>query len=1201
MISRLKSLELHGYKTFAIKTNFEFPGKITTIVGPNGSGKSNIADAIRWVLGEQSYRLLRGRKTEDMIFAGSEGRTRAGMASATITFNNEDGWLPIDFSEVSVTRRAYRDGQNDYLLNGQKIRLRDIQELFAQSGLAERTYTLIGQGLVDSALSIRPDERRKFFEEAAGIGLYRSRREDSLNRLEQTRHNLQRISDIISELEPRLKSLEKQSKKFLEYKTLQADLQALLKVWYGYYWNKTQKELAHAKQIYQEREFNLNKIKRNYEKIEKELGEVRSLISTKRTQLNEWHAESSSRHLELEKIIRDLAVLEERQRSITTQEYNQNYDIVRLDEEIKSKESDLQLLEVEFSTLNKQVDEAKANLEVAQKLLNERLAERRLLEDELQKQRSFLTSQESKSISLKAKLDELNARIESQKNSQKKLEQDREETQAKFLEKEKNYLFVQKALNEIEKLLNKKKEETNEFSRKIQEIDKELQQKRNLSNKIQADEIKLTAQYEAIKQAEETLADFNLGAKNIMNASRKGEFAGKYLPLSETLLVPKDLEVALDAALGEYLDSILLLDKADPSIVIQFLTKNDQGRAILFPVSWLKDEKPIKKIFLEGMIGYADELIKFDEAIKPVFQSLLGNTIIFDTADNAMKAREHLSPGSRIVTMKGEIFQGNGVIHAGKKTKSAKISQPRQKQELKEMIAESQKLISTFQSEILELENQHEVLKRDFEKLINEEAQLKTEFQQKQNLLNQNFLDFEKLKQRKQWLDNQFSVIDQQIFDSGSTRDKTRENLQEVNQQIEQNKKLVDETRKKLNELPIDEYQSSVGYWNTNLAVVERASKESQKRLQENKLNLDQNKQRVNTLQRRIEDHKNSLLEIEDQKAQNRAQEEELQKKLEEIREKTLPVDNELKIFEKSYEKLQEELTDAQQTVSTAERYVAQGQLDYSRNKDTLENLRRRIEEDFGLVSFEYSESISGPTPLPFDGLVEQLPIVSEIEPNLEENINRQRAQMRRIGPINPEAEEEYLSVKERFEFLSAQVEDLKKADQDLRQVISELDELMQQEFRKTFDAVAEEFKELFKRLFGGGSAKLYLTDEENFHNTGIEIEARLPGRREQGLSLLSGGERSLTAVALIFSLLRVSPTPFCVLDEVDAALDEANVGRFCDLLKELSETIQFIVITHNRNTVQAADIIYGVTMGRDSSSQVISLRLDEVSDELVK
>jgi chromosome segregation protein len=272
-----------------------------------------------------------------------------------------------------------------------------------------------------------------------------------------------------------------------------------------------------------------------------------------------------------------------------------------------------------------------------------------------------------------------------------------------------------------------------------------------------------------------------------------------------------------------------------------------------------------------------------------------------------------------------------------------------------------------------------------------------------------------------------------------------------------------------------------------------------------------------------------------------------------------------------------------------------------TRISESIENLRRRIEEDFGLVALEYSQDNVGPNPLPLDGMVQELPKVKELAPEIEDAISRQRAQLRRLGAINPEAQAEYRSVKERHEFLTSQVADLKKADQDLREVIAELDELMKREFRKTFDAVAVEFREMFTRLFGGGSARLILTDAENVAETGIDIEARLPGRREQGLSLLSGGERSLTAVALIFSLLKVSPTPFCVMDEVDAMLDEANVGRFCDLLRELSQTTQFIVITHNRNTVQIADVIYGITMGRDSASQMISLRLDEVGEDMVR
>jgi chromosome segregation protein len=337
------------------------------------------------------------------------------------------------------------------------------------------------------------------------------------------------------------------------------------------------------------------------------------------------------------------------------------------------------------------------------------------------------------------------------------------------------------------------------------------------------------------------------------------------------------------------------------------------------------------------------------------------------------------------------------------------------------------------------------------------------------------------------------------------------------------------------------------------------------------------------------------------EKAEQEKYESVLNSKIETLRQQIEPEEAELTRLESRYDTLQGDLAAAQQAVSVAERFATQAQLEAGRLRDSLESMRHRIEEDFGLVAFEYNPEISGPTPLPLEGMVQDLPKVVQIPPELEDSINRLRSQLRRIGAINPEAQSEYLAVMERYNFLTGQVADLKKADEDLRQVINELDELMKTEFRKTFKEVAAEFSVLFTRLFGGGSASLVLLDEENPTEGGIDIEARLPGRREHGLSLLSGGERSLTAVALIFSLLKVSPTPFCVLDEVDAMLDEANVGRFGELLKELSQSTQFIVITHNRNTVQVADVIYGVTMGKDSASQVISLRLDEVPEEMIR
>ena len=390
-------------------------------------------------------------------------------------------------------------------------------------------------------------------------------------------------------------------------------------------------------------------------------------------------------------------------------------------------------------------------------------------------------------------------------------------------------------------------------------------------------------------------------------------------------------------------------------------------------------------------------------------------------------------------------------------------------------------------------------------------------------------------------------------------------------------------------------------HWNTQTALAARSLKDADRRLEEYRQTLTTNQNQQRTFQLRMAQVNTARQQHDSEKNEQQLKETELNAQIETLRLQIEPDETLLTQLEGRYDNLQGELTAAQQALAVAERYATQAQLESGRLRDSLDSLRHRIEEDFGLVELEYTGDISGPTPLPLDGMVQQLPMVTQISTELEISINRQRNQLRRMGAINPDARTEFLEVKERHTFLTGQVGDLRKADEDLRQVITELDELMKTEFRKTFKAVAAEFTILFTRLFGGGTARLVLQDEENPTEGGIDIEARLPGRREQGLSLLSGGERSLTAVALIFSLLIVSPTPFCVMDEVDAMLDEANVGRFTDLLRELSQNTQFIVITHNRNTVQVADVIYGVTMGKDSASQVISLKLDEIPEEMVR
>jgi chromosome segregation protein len=399
-----------------------------------------------------------------------------------------------------------------------------------------------------------------------------------------------------------------------------------------------------------------------------------------------------------------------------------------------------------------------------------------------------------------------------------------------------------------------------------------------------------------------------------------------------------------------------------------------------------------------------------------------------------------------------------------------------------------------------------------------------------------------------------------------------------------------------LAELPLDELGAQVNHWNTLAAVAERAAGDARTRQAEREAALQAARSLLTSVQTRLGESSQALVDLEEEKTGQRQVETELSEQIAELRLLIDPAEAELDSSEASQETLQASETTARQALSKAEHNHAQARIALARRQEVLETWRRRIEDDFGLVAFEYAEEISGPTPLPLDGLVEQLPRVEKLSPDVEDSVRRQRAQLRRMGPVNPEAQAEYHEVRDRYRFMTEQVADLEKAETDVRQVIAELDALMQGELRKTFDAVSTEFSAIFKRLFDGGSARLLLTDPEDMTNTGIDIEARLPGRRTQGLSLLSGGERSLTAVSLVFALLRVSPTPFCVLDEVDAMLDEANVGRFREMLRELSQHTQFVIVTHNRNTVQVADAIYGVTMGRDSSSQVISLRLDEVS-----
>ncbi len=1196
---RLKSLELQGYKTFASRTVFEFASGITAIVGPNGSGKSNIADSLRWVLGEQSYLLLRGKKTEDMIFSGSEHRARAGMAQATITFDNTEQWLPVDFSEVALARYAHRDGHNDYLLNGQHVRLREMNELLAQAGLSERTYTILGQGLVDASLALKADDRRRLFEEAAGVGLYRARRDDALKRLENTERNLERVLDIIAELEPRIRSLERQAKRAIDFARTQTDLKNILLDWYGFHWHRAQRDLTDIRETVRTQEGRVREAREVHEKTQAAYVSFRERLSGLRTQLNGWQRQSAELHNRRESISRELAVLEERRRALTNTQAAVLSDQELVTDELHLANDRYGEAMREAERIQADYEEAKIQLSNVQNSLQARQSDRAAQEEQLALIRDQIESLSQQRAENNARLDELRSRLEQQLQ---KIEQTRSAISAGELqaanakaqfdsahaEREQAQLALQIA---EEKVTNKKSE--------VDGIDRDRREALEKRTKEESDHSRLKAQLEVLEQSEQSLAGYAEGARYLLDAARNSKLNGARGALSAALDVPADLEIAIAAALGDTLDAVLL-DASQLEDALSLLETNDVGRAALLPL----DERENLSLHNSDdvdCIGVAAELVNAPDELRGAVRLVLGQTLIARDRISARRLIRELPTHARVVTLRGEVFRGDGLVIAGKTASSSALSRPRQKREFESAISELLARIADSNDVVDMLTNQLAVGQRELAQAETDAREARVRLGETQETEQQAGLESESTQRQLEWQKKQLSQLETEAQDSVLIQQKLTESQVEVERLSSDAQLHLKELSEKLSEMAADELKEQVSYWSTRVAVAEQSVAAALAKKDERAKEIMRLDGRRVDLASRLHEAENSLLDLDAEKNNLRENESGLHAQVEDMRIRIEPAEKDLETAEQEETRLQEAETNAQRIFANAERSYGQVQLEQSRKQEALESLHQKITDDFGLVMFDYAADVSGPVPLPLDGMVEQLPVVTELSPEIEEQLTHFRTQLRRMGPINPDAKTEYDQESERYTFMKSQIEDLRKAEVDLKQVVAELDEITKREFVRTFDAVDKQFRETFVRLFGGGSARLALTDPENLVDTGIEIEARLPGRREQGLALLSGGERSLTAIALVFALLKVSPTPVCVMDEVDAMLDEANVGRFRDLLVDLSKDTQFIIITHNRNTVQAADVIYGITMGRDSASQIISLRLDQVTDDMLK
>ena len=1200
---KLASLEMHGYKTFARQTSLEFPASTTAIVGPNGSGKSNVADAIRWVLGEQSYSLLRAKKTEDMIYIGSDQRARAGMASVSITFNNETNWLPIDYSEVVLTRRAYRDGTNEYLLNNQRVRLKDFHELLAKTGLSDRTYTIIGQGLVDMALSIKADERSKLFEEAAGIGLYRSRKEEALKRLETTQRNLERAMDIIDEIKPRLRSLEKQAARVGEYKKVQESLQEKLREWYGYHWFKAQEEIAKLKVELEGAEDASARALGLLRENQTASTALKDNISKQRELVNQLHQKLGSLHDEIQSGNRDLAVNDEREQALTRAQAQIGDDLAKLEETIASAEETVIALaqEIEAETLAlAQLQEKRAQIEA--EMVTKRTTKKDL-EQQQSKLQTDLLSLEKQTLVLRSRKSEISNRLESIKRS---LVSSQESLQVLKSEEQ----TASEAQAGIEKGLEALEEQQREFEnqRKViqenqLEIKRALEENSALLNKLNLDKNKLTNQLQLLRQSQESLAGYSDGAKSLMKNARVRQYGRTITDLATKLDVPEKYEKALTAALGEAVDLLVL---PEDGLDIDFLNRISpliEEKVALVGLKGLSKMEAQRVPTGDGILGPAADLVRSPETMSVLIHQLLSQYLVVDSLERAFDLPPKIRESYNLVTLAGEVLMRSGIAILGKQKSASKVSFVRTRNELEDALASlEQKLTEALARE---KDLRQKLINADQEMAKNQNGQraLDKQISDLRRELNNAAVNLDKAQTRRKWTEKQMEDSERESRRLQDEQAVLKEKDAALRADTEKLAAAFETLRQTIGEQNLDSLEHQYQYLQMECRVQEQALSHNRDTLRAQEQRLLSDRERMALLEQRSSANSEELSALREKKEQLNTNLLRLNNEVEAVRANELAENQtRLKTSEEEFQGLSDLESELQKDLSFKERQVTHIQLELGRKQERLESLRSHIEDDFGLIELEYRNEFSVSTPLPFpDMVIETLSETATLPAGIEEEMRGLKNHIRRIGVVNFDAEKEYVEVSERFKSLTSQIADLQAAIQDIHRMISELNEVMQREFLKTFKSVSMEFSKMFARLFNGGSARLILSDESSPIEGGIEIEARLPGKREQGLVLLSGGERSLTAVALVFALLKISPTPFCVLDEVDAMLDESNVGRFIELLKDLSNETQFLLITHNRNTVQAADVIYGVTMGKDGASQVISLRLDEVDESYVK
>lgn len=1198
-ILRLKSLEIQGYKSFANKVEFIFDHGITAVVGPNGSGKSNVADAIRWVLGEQSYGNLRGKRTEDMIFSGSDGRARLGLASATLVLDNTDKWIPLDFSEVTISRRAYRSGENEYYLNGSRVRLKDIAEVLAKGGLSRQTYTVIGQGMIDRVLSLNAGERRQLFEEAAGITFQRQKRAEALAKLEATETNLLRLHDIVEEIEPQLRRLSKQAERAEEYRLIKTHLDGLLQVWYGYKWGQQQIELREATARLRESELLVGEQRNLLHKLGRQLDTLRAQHIEVRANLSLWYSENNQLNRQSEAAQRELAVSEERARQYAAQREDILAELRSLRANLDSQEAQMAGVRAELQSINQELSQAEAARQTLQKQLEAHQAHRQevvarqaAVEKRLRQLVQELTQRQARLAQWDERRETLLAEQEGQAAEMAQLVEQRRqlgEQQAQLADKGS---LIEGELLALQTQQTRQRERQAELNQAAEQLKAELAA-------LNREENGLRSRLDVLDKLRHDMSGYYAGVRAVL-APQAG-LSGLVGTVSQIIQTPQALETAIEAALGGRLQDIVVETFAEAEAAISYLKETGRGRVTLLPLDTIRVGPPLDAPDTPGMIGLASTLVTTGEArLRPIVEFTLNRTVVVEDLAAARRAFEAMSGGFQIVTRDGELMRSGGSVTGGrnagaKSQEGTFLAREREWRALPEQIGQVVKKQEALSGRLADTHDQAGALRQEAQTLAGRYQAKAQERQELQAAADQVSRALEQAANSLAWQEDLQQKRAAELAQIERRQAEEHSQMQVLQQAHQEAEAEAGHLAQELQGLVAEDLRSELDRASAMAAASQARQANQQAMLDNYETNRRHLAAQIESKQSRVEALGQEGEALLQKQAELRRRSAEFDGQLAEFADKIRAGEKELAELEVSQVQLQQDERNLRQRFERLEMEHSRLALEAARCQDELDNLQRHIHEDLGLVQLEMSAEQIGQPVLP---LVNDLPVVPALPPGVEEDVKRLKVQIRRLGSINLEAPHEYARLQERHDFLAAQIGDLEAAVTDLRAVIAKLDATMQHAFTDTFQKVAREFQGYFRTLFGGGEAQLLLTDPDNLIETGVDIVARPPGKRLQSLALLSGGERSLTAQALIFALLRTSPTPFVVFDEVDAMLDEANVGRFRDALTKLARDIQFIVITHNRKTIEAANTLYGVSMGDDSVSQVYSLKIDEWLEE---